>query len=873
MATTKRRAGSKRSAKPSGRGLLGRRASRKAGGRKARTNKRGARSSGTARPSRTSRSSGAARTARGGSAARGGSGAGTARGGRSRSGSESLPDGRAAIREGVLWEHAADLCALGLFTLGVLLALAVYGNALGPVGHGIDTGLGDAIGVIRFLIPATLVGSAVAIVIARGNPDPLRSVIGAALGLVATAGLAELAGGRPKVDAPSHALASAGGWLGAIVGRPLADGLEVAGASVLLVAVLLVGLVIATGISLRTLGRSMVSATRAVSSWVRGRLKARPGTPVSEDLGGAGRHAQLLAAGEVQAVADGAEDPLARAGSTERAAEPYDGFAHEDAPAQEELPGSPTGVPSEASGFGDAAESVDGTPSGQSKGRAAARAPGPMAPASTSTEWILPSAHLLKTVTARGVDDHLVDIAGESLVAALAAHGVEMRLVGRTVGPTVTRFELELGPGVKVARVTSLSRDIAYAMASPEVRILAPIPGRSAIGVEVPNRRRELVTLGNLLQAPEVRRARHPLDAVLGRDISGRALVTNLADMPHVLISGATGAGKSSCINSLLCFMLMRATPDQVRMILIDPKRVELGQYNDLPHLLTQVVVDPKKAANALQWAVKEMERRYDLLAEYGMRDITSYNEAFDRGEIAAMESVSPVEESETDAPQRLPFVLVVVDELNDLMMVAARDVEESVCRIAQMARAVGIHLVIATQRPSVDVITGVIKANIPARMAFSVSSLADSRVILDQPGAERLIGKGDMLLLTASSSVPQRLQTPWVSETEIRQVVAHWRRQRLADRKDEIGGLDQTVAGSSEADDDDDELLPQAMELVVNQQMGSTSMLQRKLRVGFARAGRLMDLLERKGVVGPSEGSKARAVLMTPEELERIRC
>jgi len=348
-------------------------------------------------------------------------------------------------------------------------------------------------------------------------------------------------------------------------------------------------------------------------------------------------------------------------------------------------------------------------------------------------------------------------------------------------------------------------------------------------------------------------------------------------------VSGATGSGKSSCINSILTSILIRATPDQVRLILVDPKRVELGQYNDLPHLLTQVVVDPKKAANALSWAVTEMERRYDLLAEVGMRDITGYNAAFDADELAPYEEAhrlrmrgtggsdadaEPEEEGETYY-NRLPFILIVVDELNDLMMVAARDVEESVCRIAQMARAVGIHLVLATQRPSVDVITGVIKANIPSRMAFSVSTQADSRVILDQGGAERLIGKGDMLLLSASSSNPQRLQGPWVSEEEVRAIAAHWKRQRSMEV---VAGIEAVVGSESSVSTDDgdgDELLAQAMELVVRSQLGSTSMLQRKLRVGFARAGRLMDLMERRGVVGPSEGSKARAVLMTPEELD----
>ena len=548
-------------------------------------------------------------------------------------------------------------------------------------------------------------------------------------------------------------------------------------------------------------------------------------------------------------------------------------------------------------------------------------------------EWRLPPPKTLGRSKQQLLDHKEIAAAGRALVDALTAHGVATRLVGHTVGPTVTRFELELGPGVKVARVTSLAKDIAYAMASPDVRILAPIPGKSAIGVEVPNRRRQLVTLGDVLASEEARKATHPLEVALGRDIAGRPVMASLAEMPHILISGATGAGKSSCINSLLTSILMRATPEQVRLILVDPKRVELGQYNGLPHLLTQVVVDPKKAANALAWAVTEMERRYDILAEAGMRDIDGYNEALARDELgttvcvadddmspdsadadaaadddtddpttpiarrrgagasdgvdvvseatdivseAAARAAQRVEESRAvvDPPlhrERLPYVLVVVDELNDLMMVAARDVEESVCRIAQMARAVGIHLVLATQRPSVDVITGVIKANVPSRLAFSVSSLADSRVILDQPGAERLVGKGDMLLLTASSSVARRIQGPWVAESEVRSVVAHWRRQHQPQYVEGLAGDGGPRAGGGGIDDEDDDLLHAAMELVVRSQLGSTSMLQRKLRVGFSRAGRLMDLLERRGVVGPSEGSKARAVLMTPEEFEQL--
>jgi len=467
------------------------------------------------------------------------------------------------------------------------------------------------------------------------------------------------------------------------------------------------------------------------------------------------------------------------------------------------------------------------------------------------------------------VDRREVDLAGQALVSALATHGVVTRLVGQTVGPTVTRYELELGPGVKVARVTTLSKDIAYAMASADVRILAPIPGRSAIGIEVPNRHRQLVTLADILTSDEARLATHPLEVALGRDIAGRAVLVNLAEMPHILIAGATGAGKSSCINSLVTSILTRATPEQVRLILVDPKRVELGQYNGLPHLLTPVVVNPKRAANALSWAVHEMERRYDLLAEARVRDITGYNQAVLAGGLAAP-GVAPGPDGE--APQPLPFILVVVDELNDLMMVAARDVEQSICRIAQMARAVGIHLVIATQRPSVDVITGVIKANVPSRLAFSVSSLADSRVILDQPGAERLVGKGDLLLVSASSNVPRRLQGPWVAEAEVRAVVAHWRHQSEPRYLEGVEGDDGPSSDGSRLDEgDDDDLIKQAMELVVRSKLGSTSMLQRKLRVGFARAGRLMDLLERRGVVGPSEGSKSRAVLMTPEELDQL--
>jgi S-DNA-T family DNA segregation ATPase FtsK/SpoIIIE len=730
-----------------------------------------------------------------------------------------------------LAEHAADLWAVGLITVGVLLALALYGGAAGSVGRGMDHLLGTVVGWARYLLPLLAVAAGIFILAGRRRPDPVRTIVGAVLGLLALAGLCELAGGSPTLAAPLGHLRGAGGYLGAMVGRPLQLGLGTAGAVVVLLAVVVVAVVLTTGVSLGTLGRGVATAVTA-----------------------AGRRARTWWVGvttpvEQEALPVEAPTPVP---VVVPVPEPVDEL--EDAYDDEEMADE---------------EEVEPVP-------APPKPPVRREAAPAEGEWVLPPEDILARSKAQRLDERQLDQAGEDLVAALSAHGVETRLVGRTVGPTVTRFELELGPGVKVSRVTSLSRDIAYAMASPDVRILAPIPGRSAIGVEVPNRQRQLVSLGDILTSEEAVRATHPLEVALGRDIAGRPVMVNLAEMPHVLISGATGAGKSSCINSLVTSVLMRATPDEVRMILVDPKRVELGQYNDLPHLLTQVVVDPKKAANALAWAVKEMERRYNLLAEYGVRDITGYNEAVESGELDPLPKRTPAaadgdtDEEDEEQPERLPFVLVVVDELNDLMMVAARDVEDSVCRIAQMARAVGIHLVLATQRPSVDVITGVIKANIPSRLAFSVSSLADSRVILDQPGAERLIGKGDMLLLTASSSIPRRLQGPWVSEREVREVVAHWRRQgRRTEPVVGIEGVDDDSAGSMAGEDDDDELLAEAMELVVRSQLGSTSMLQRKLRVGFARAGRLMDLMERRGVVGPSEGSKARAVLMTAEELD----
>ncbi|MGH2926866.1 MAG: DNA translocase FtsK, partial [Solirubrobacteraceae bacterium] len=646
----------------------------------------------------------------------------------------------------MLTDHGVDLWGIALLTVGVLLALGTYGDAAGSAGHAVDAGLSYLLGWARFCLPPVAVALGVVVLSRRRRDRGGRVGIGTGVLLLVVCALADLASGTPGVAAGQPALKAAGGVVGAAVGHSLAGWIGTAGAVVVLVAIAIVAWVVASGVSVPAAGRALVRAAGALGRATDRPIELRelgatePG-PYDGDrvIGGDdGRRSE-------EPLLDG---DLDRPGGAQQDAADVGACAEVD---------TGTDVDTDADSDTGTGEGLVGAAGSSDDGAARPqKSPGDHA-------WRLPPLRLLTRAEAKRPDARLLDSAGQSLVAALAAHGVETHLVGRTTGPTVTRYELELASGVKVARVTSLHRDIAYAMASPDVRILAPIPGRSAIGVEVPNRQRQLVALGDILASSAAREARHPLEVALGRDIAGRPVMVNLADMPHVLISGATGAGKSSCINSLITSVLMRATPDDVRLILVDPKRVELGQYNGLPHLLSPVVVDPKKAANALAWAVKEMERRYDLLAERGVRDITGYRETYER-------DAADVE--------RLPFILVVVDELNDLMMVAARDVEDSVCRIAQMARAVGIHLVLATQRPSVDVITGVIKANIPSRMSFSVSSLADSRVILDQPGAERLVGKGDMLILTASSSVARRLQSPWVSEPEVRAVVGHWRRQ-----------------------------------------------------------------------------------------------
>ncbi|MEY4173098.1 MAG: hypothetical protein RI900_263 [Actinomycetota bacterium] len=729
---------------------------------------------------------------------------------------------------------------IAFIAVGVLLGLGIYLDLAGPFGRGVETVVGWFAGVGRFLVPLVMVGIGVAMVRKGQAANRTRLIVGCSVASLAVLGLLHVVRGPHELMGGFDTMGRAGGWMGALVGEPLRRLLEATGAIVLLSALFLVAVLLASGSSLKA-SMSGVGKTAAAVAVVVGR-KVRSVFGNLSTL-----RSDREATGEVRAPSlydfDADHPDVAEPASAKK-------------PKAPKPPAAPVAVPA-----------------------------GPveqfeleLGPGAEPGKWTLPPMNYLTRSPAQAINKAEVEARGRTLVESLASHGVETKLVGQTVGPTVTRYELELGSGVKVARITSLNRDIAYAMAATDVRILAPIPGRSAIGVEVPNHTRQLVSLGDIMTSAEAKATSNPLDVAVGKDIAGRSVFLNLATTPHLLIAGATGAGKSSGINCIITSLLMRTTPDQVRLILVDPKQVEMGQYNKLPHLLTAPVTNPKKAANALGWAVKEMERRYDLLFEVGFRDILGYNAAYDRGELA--NPALPTDDG-TEPPkyERLPYIVVVVDELNDLMMVAARDVEESITRIAQKARAVGIHLIVATQRPSVNVITGVIKANIPARMAFAVSSLMDSRVILDQPGAEKLVGKGDMLLLPGNSSHAQRIQGSWVSEEEVRKVVAHWRRQSpevvyvsgVEGDEGQLGGGG--GFGGNGADDDEDEaLMRQAMELVVRSQLGSTSMLQRKLKVGFARAGRIMDLLEQRGVVGPSEGSKAREVLMTVEEFELLQ-
>jgi DNA segregation ATPase FtsK/SpoIIIE, S-DNA-T family len=703
--------------------------------------------------------------------------------------------------------------------VGAIAGIGIYSAGAGPIGRGLDHLGSLMVGSIVVLGPPMLVATGVMVIIPAFRVHVLRVLVGCGLCMLALAGMVHLADGNKKVSAPIEKLADVGGIFGALAARPASDFIGMWVAWLLLVIAFSLGLLVVTRTPLSRVGTWGVTAAVEVWDFARG-LAARVDVDEEDDE-------EEEYEGEFD---DEANEDVFEEG------EPVEGLAVAEA--------SPTDADSQA-----------GAPARQLA-----------MPVGSGKSYRPPPIELLSSGGQREISARSIEDTTRALEETLRQFKVDARVTGYTAGPTVTRFEIELGEGVKVNSVLSLSNEIKYALASGELRFLAPIPGRSAIGVEVPNRTRQLVTLGDVLRSRAAQKDKHPLAVSLGQDISGDPVLANITEMPHVLIAGATNSGKSSCLNSMITSVLMRARPDQVRMILIDPKRVELNHFSAVPHLLTPVVTVPKKAASALNWVVREMEMRYETLAHSGMRNIEFYNEAAARGAV--------VKRTEEDPdPYPLPYILVIVDELSDLMMVAPRDVENAICRIAQMARAVGIHLVVATQRPSVDVVTGVIKANIPSRLAFSVASQQDSRVILDQGGADKLIGHGDMLFLHANASKPRRIQGAWVNEKEIAAVVAHARRQGHPEYIEGVTAEESPgLPGGTSGGGGDDELLQEALELVVRSQLGSTSMLQRKLQVGFARAGRIMDLLEQRGIVGPSQGSKPRDVLMTLEELETSR-
>ncbi len=764
-------------------------------------------------------------------------------------------------------EHRRD--GVGLFILGVatVVAAAVWWQLPGGVMEFARSATSGAVGKVGWLVPLFLVYAGW-----RTLRDPERNgpagrqLIGWAAFALGLLGIVHIANGNPQpVLGDATNLQEAGGAVGYVTSSLLLDLMQTPYVVVPLLALLATfGILIITATPVyqipvrlaalrdRALGRTATpgdaaepAAGEAATRPVRTRRRSMLDEDIDPDLGDPAYDSPVLADRELR--------KRRRKKADEEQVDDHGLDLFADAP---------TEVTPAVAGF----VVPDGPETGPVE-------PPPHTPLPERVEQLalsgditysLPGNEVLKPGSVHKARSKASDAVVERLMQVMEEFTIDAAVTGYTRGPTVTRYEVELGPAVKVEKVTALSKNIAYAVASADVRILSPIPGKSAIGIEIPNIDKEIVSLGDVLRSTMARSDHHPMVAGLGKDVEGGFVVANLAKMPHLLVAGATGSGKSSFINSMITSILMRSTPDEVRMIMIDPKRVELNAYEGVPHLITPIITNPKKAAEALAWVVREMDMRYDDLANFGFRHLDDFNKAVRAGKVEV-----PAGSERVLTPY--PYLLVIVDELADLMMVAPRDVEDAIVRITQLARAAGIHLVLATQRPSVDVVTGLIKANVPSRLAFATSSVTDSRVILDQPGAEKLVGQGDGLFLPMGSSKPARIQGAWVTEAEIAKVVKHCKDQLEPTYIAEVTAPQQSKREIDDDIGDDMDLVVQAIELVVSTQFGSTSMLQRKLRVGFAKAGRLMDIMESRGVVGPSEGSKARDVLVKPDELDSV--
>ena len=765
-------------------------------------------------------------------------------------------------------EHRRDGIGLFLLALAVLVAASEWWGLKGTTGEVVHAVVAGTFGRIAYVMPIALLLFGIRLLRAPENQASTNRVtIGTTVVTFAAAGLVHISAGLPSPPDGALKMRNAGGIIGFLASSPIVAAIKTAGAVPLLLLVGFFGILVMTATPVRMIparlgelrDRLLHHPTQIPISDegdpdVTRSLRRRPGPIGTGPFDGdeAFRQAAIVA--------------KAKADKAAAAAGLRPGQKRPTAPGVL-APGSSTaGTPGD---FGVASNSgISSQTAGALRGKPILGAPpttamparGEQLSLAGDITYTLPDNTLLELGRPHKTRSIANDAVVDSLTEVLDQFDIDAQVTGFSRGPTVTRYEVELGPGIKVERVTALSRNIAYAVASADVRILSPIPGKSAIGIEIPNADREKVSLGDVLRSHTARSNEHPMVVGVGKDVEGGYVIANLAKMPHLLVAGATGSGKSSFVNSMITSILMRSTPDEVRMVLVDPKRVELTGYEGIPHLITPIITSPKKAAEALQWVVREMDARYDDLATYGFKHVDDFNKAVKAGTLKPLPGSQRV-------IHPYPYLLIIVDELADLMIVAPRDVEESIVRITQLARAAGIHLVLATQRPSVDVVTGLIKANIPSRMAFATSSVTDSRVVLDQPGAEKLIGQGDALFLPMGSSKPMRVQGAWVTESEIQAVVKHVKGQLKPSYREDVT----VVAATKVVEDDigdDLQLLLQATELVITTQFGSTSMLQRKLRVGFAKAGRLMDLLESRGVVGPSEGSKARDVLVRFDDL-----